>query len=236
VVGLEPAHGGQTAKLKLGVQMEQMGLKPEIGVQDAVKFIYFEFTLKEVELPDITWRGTKASVKFSGKIRLDVGPSEAAAARLAARLAPAAAPAAAVVGVVAAAAVINGGTACLAQSARAEGLRKAEQLAARDGIAAGVAYEVLGTEALSLLKDQELQWSKLEGGTRAAFQAGLKRVQTLLKALGPDGRTERRTRWTTTYASGANALDFPVVQRRVFDALGGFEHLDRPAGQALESL
>lgn len=230
VVGVVPAEGGHPASLKIGAQLECLAGEPEFGIQLGRKFVYLEFQVTETPLTQFTIRGVRVSTRFAGKLRLDVGPSEAAALRLAVS------PAGAVVGVVAVVAVINGGTALLAQSARAEGLRAMAVLAERDGVAAGVAYEVLGTDALSLVKAQELQWVKLEGGTQSAFRDGMARVNALLVGLGPDGRTQRRQRWSSAYAAGSNALDFPTVQRRVFDALGGLAWKGKPAGLRLEDL
>jgi hypothetical protein len=230
VVGVNPAEGGSPASLKIGAQLECLAGEPEIGVQTGQKFVYIEFQLASTPLTEFSFRGARIATRFAGKLRLDVGPSEAAALRLAVT------QTGAVAGVIAAAAVINGGTALLAQSARAEGLRAMEVLAERDGVAAGVAYEVLGTDAQPLMKSQELQWVKLEGGTHAAFRTGMSRVNTLLASLGPDGRVLRRQRWSSAYAAGNHALDFPIVQRRVFDALGGCDWKGRSDATRLEDL
>jgi hypothetical protein len=230
VVGVNPAEGGHPAGLKIGAQLECLAGEPEIGVQAGQKFVYIEFQVAQTPLTAFTFKGVQITTRFTGKLRLDAGPSEATALRLAVT------QAGAVAGVVAAAAVINGGTALLAQSARAEGLRAMEVLAERDGVATGVAYEVLGTDALAQVKAQELQWAKLEGRTRAAFQDGMARVNALLVKLGPEGRSQRRQRWDAAYAAGNNAMDFPLVQRRVFDALGGCDWKGSAAGMALEAL
>lgn len=234
IVGVQSGEGGQPATLKAGAQLERIAGKPEIGVQAGTQFAYVEFELSEVPLLAFELRGARITARFSGKLRLDIGPSEAAAARLAKWLAPAAPAAGAVAGAVAAAVVINGGTALLAQNARAEGLRLMEQLAERDGVATRVAHEVLGTDATPLAREQELQWCKLEGGTRAAFQAGVQQVEQLLRSLGPNGREARRKRWDAAYAAGLNAQDFPKVQRQVLDALGGSD--PKAQGLPLEQL
>ena len=230
VVGVNPGEDGRPPGLKIGAQLECLAGEPEIGVQAGQKFIYIEFQVAQTPLTEFTFKGVRIATRFAGKVRLEAGPSEATALRLAMT------QAGAVAGVIAAAAVINGGTALLAQSARAEGLRAMEVLAERDGVATGVAYEVLGTDALAQVKSQELQWAKLEGGTRTAFRDGMARVNALLVKLGPEGRTQRRQRWDAAYAAGNNAMDFPVVQRRIFDALGGTEWKAGKGGKALEEL
>lgn len=222
---------GRPPGLQLGAQLENIAGKPELGVQAGTKPVYVEFELKEsTPLDELSIRGVRVAARFSGKVRFEFGPSETTAARLLAT------PAGAVAGVIATAALINGGTALLAQAAREEGLQAMVFLAERDGVATRVAYEVLGTDALVHVKNQELQWVKLEGDMRRAFRAGMDRVDALLAELGPDGRTERRLRWDAAYAPGLGVQDFPDVQRHVFDALGGCEWKDRTAGTPLEAL
>lgn len=222
IVSLEPGGGTQPAKLKAGIVLDDLAGAPEVGWQvsaNPLKPVYITYTLNEVQLADAEIaEGVKVSVRFKGKVNLDLGPSEA----LLARMAPYAAPTAAVGGVLVAAAVINGGTALLAEAARAEGLRYAELLARRDGAAARVALEVLGTDALPQAKQRELDWSKMEAGTRAAFRAGSKEVNDLLVGLGPKGRDERAKQWTAAYGAGAGVGDYPDVRERVFQALGGY--------------
>lgn len=228
-LGLEPGSGGKPPKLKIGVQMDQIELKPEVGVQASAKMVYFGFTLVKQQLPDVVIGDLTLSLGFTGKLKVDVGPSEALAARLAPLAGPAAAaaPAAgAVGGAVAVCAVINGGVSLLAQDARAGALRHMALLAWRDGVACRVAYEVLGRDVLAYIKSDELELMKFEGDTHAAFRAGWKCVNDLLVSLGTDGRATRSQHWRDTYAKGAGLSDYPDVKRRIYDALGGSQRAD----------
>lgn len=228
-LGLEPGSGGKPPKLKIGVQMDAIELKPEVGVQAGAKMVYFGFTLVKHQLPDVVLGDLTLSLGFTGKLKVDVGPSEALLARLAPLAAPAAgaAPVAgAVGGAVAVCAVINGGVALLAQDARAGALRHMALLAWRDGVACRVAYELLGKDVLAYIKSDELDLMKFEGGTHAAFRAGWQCVNDLLQSLGDEGRATRAQRWRDSYAKGAGLSDYPDVKRRVYLALGGDERAD----------
>ncbi|WP_405724446.1 OmpA family protein [Streptomyces sp. NBC_00028] len=229
-LGVDPASGGKPARIKLGVQAEKWLLEPEVGVQSDPKFVYFTFTLLKAKLPDVKYDDLTVTLEFTGKLKLEVGPSPALAARLAPLVAPAvevvatgAAATAAVAGVLVVAAVVIGGTIYASDEAARAGLLYAQVLARRDGAASRAALEALGTGSLAAFKERQLEWRKQNADSGAAFAAGTAVVESLLRALGPDERKARAAAWAATYAKSAGADSFIVVRERIFPRLGGYD-------------
>lgn len=196
-----------------------------MGLQTDSKFVFVSFDVVQQALPDIEMGDVTISLDFTGQVKFDIGPSPAAAAKLARHAAPVAGPAAAAVGVIGAAAVINGGTAVLAQPAREEGLRMMELLARRDGVASWVAYEIVGGEASTFFNGQRSQWRDMEGVTGRAFEAGAADVQALVNSLKGKGDAFEtlRKRWDDQYAKGLGLSQWPGIRENVFRALVGYE-------------
>jgi hypothetical protein len=233
-IGLEEQKGGPP-RIKFGVQADKAVLKPKVGLQTDTKFAFVSFDVVQQALPDIQLGDTTITLDFTGQVKFDMGPSPVMAAKLARYAAPAAGPAAAVGGVIGAAAVINGGTALLAQRARDEGLHKMELWAWRDGAASRMALEILGGDATPLYEQQKLDWRKLEGGTASAFEAGAGEVVALLRPLEAREREALRKRWDGQFAKGLGLGQWPDVRENVFMALGGYdtEGESRPRVSAL---
>lgn len=229
-LGVEPPGNGKPATIKLGVQAEKWLLQPEVGVQASTKFVYFTFTLAKAKLPDVKFDDLTVSLEFTGKLKLEVGPSPALASRLAPFVAPAtgvvgtgAAAAAVVAGVLVVAAVIVGGTIYASEEAAQAGLQYAQTLAHRDGAASRAALETLGNDALGLFKSRELEWRKPNADAGTAFSAGAAAVEKLLRAIGPDQRKAKAAAWSVAYAKDAGADAFTVVRERIFLKLGGYD-------------
>ena len=142
-ITFEPSGDGKPATLKVGVANKNWPLKPEMGLQVNPKFLYINFTLIDVPLPDILLGDVHISMTFTGKIKCEIGPGPAMLSRAAraavitgealVAVAPLALTTAAVGGAVGVAVLIIGGTAYAIQQAKEEGVRFSRLLAQRDG-------------------------------------------------------------------------------------------------------
>jgi hypothetical protein len=238
-IGIEGGKDGGPPVLKLGFEDKSLPLKPEIGVQASVLFVYLNFTLLEIPLPSLQLDEVTVSMTFTGKAKLEFGPGPA----LAARLAPAVVGAGEVMGGVAVAsgtlavaavvsAAIIGGTIYAVNEAKEGGIAYARLLARRSGIASRVAWEIIGADAEPAFREQRMRWYTTLDGMGPSFDAGVGAVNAILRPL-PD-RATRAAAWKARFAADGNQ-DFTTLHKRVVDEFGG-DSSDPAAGARPESL
>lgn len=238
-IGIEGGKDGGPPVLKLGFENKAIPLKPEIGVQSSVLFVYMNFTLLEIPLPDIQLGDVKISMVFTGKAKLEFGPGPA----LAARLAPVVAGAGEAVGgvavasgAVAVAAVVTvaviGGTAYAIDAAKQDGIDYAKLLARRSGIASRVAWEIIGAPGETSFLEQRMRWCRTVDGMGPSFDAGVGAVNAVLKATRD--RDAKAAAWKARFAPDGTQ-DFTTLHKRVMTEVGGDSN-DPAAGVSPDSL
>jgi hypothetical protein len=238
-IGIEGGKDGGPPVLKLGFENKAIPLKPEIGVQASVLFVYMNFTLLEIPLPDIQLGEVKISMVFTGKAKLEFGPGPA----LAARLAPVVAGAGEVVGGVAVASgalaiaavvtvVVIGGTIYAIDAAKQGGIDYAMLLARRSGIASRVAWEIIGADGEASFREQRLRWLQTVDGMGPSFDAGVGAVNAVLKST--KDREAKAAAWKARFSADGNQ-DFTTLHKRVIAELGGDAN-DPAAGTPVDSL
>jgi hypothetical protein len=253
---VEPPKGDASgAVVKGGLQFSGVMGKPEVGVQPGLKFTYIKFTLAEVIIYEEPGN-PKSRVTFAGDLQFDVGPGPSALERLkdlevalggsagaegftAAELSAAGIGGGGVVGALAAVGgaiavvvAINGGVIYAVQEAKDEADRYTALLARRDGMAARVAWAIIGDSAEQSYLERERQWTAgvSSAAMLDAFREGRKEAE---RVLGGDETKQAATAaaWKTRYDPD-DTKDFAAIRQRVYLAVGGVER-DASAGERL---
>jgi OmpA family protein len=237
-IGIEGGKDGGPPVLKLGFENKAIPLKPEFGVQASVLFVYMNFTLLEIPLPDIQLGEVKISMVFTGKAKLEFGPGPALATRLAPVVAGAGeAVGGAVVasGAVAVAAVVTvaviGGTIYAIEDAKQGGIEYAKLQARRSGIASRIALEIIGTAGEGSFGEQRMRWYHTVDGMGGSFDRGVGAVNAVLKSTDRDAKAAA---WKAKFAADGNQ-DFTTLHKRVIVEVGGDSN-DPAAGTPVDSL
>jgi outer membrane protein OmpA-like peptidoglycan-associated protein len=226
----EPGKGEHWAGgVKGGIQFDKLPLKPEVGLQNKVQFVYVSFALPFLPLDKIRVSGVEVSLQLTAaKIKFEIGPGERSVAALTAFATEAGAPAVAAAapyavaaGVILVALTITVGTASSVEYAKEEGVRRAQVLAIRDAFASRVALEVTGPAGREALVDRINEWRRFpDERVRAAAARSYKRADDQLAALTQAKQLQERVQaWTVRYGRD---LDFTAVRERMFHALGGY--------------
>jgi len=188
-LGFDPGGGGKPPSAKATIAGEVFGFPVDTGFQTKPQFFTVTVTLGKVKVEPIELEGFTFDLELELQARIDIGPSP----RLLARLGISAGlPGVVAVGTVVGTVVVIAGCAYLVDQAKQEGLRRALDLAERDGAAA------------------RLQWSRAstsEADVRARFEAGQSAVGTWLDGLG-GGRADKVAAWAAAYAPQANTEAF----------------------------
>ena len=192
--------------LKLGAELSDKPFKPEFGIQAKPDFFYVTVTLGEVPISDFEAGGVRFSgtMAFKGTVNFAPGPA-----------------ALAVASPVIVALLILGLTVYGIDAAETEQTRYAGLLAAREGIAARVAWELAGTGAQPAYEARRLEWRKANTAMEAQFIAGANEINRIL-GESPEARGAWDTEWKKKYAAD-NTADFQTLFSRVFDNVGGTE-------------
>ena len=106
-------------------------------------------------------------------------------------------------------------------AAETEQVRYAGLLAAREGIAARIAWELAGMSAQAAYEARRLEWRKANTSMEAQFIAGANEVNAIL-GKSPEARNAWNTEWKKKYAAD-NTSDFQTLFTRVFDNVGDHE-------------
>lgn len=206
---VEPNPNKPGVQLKLGTELSAVPLKPEIGFQTKETFIYVTFTFAEMQLAEFEAGGVRFTGTMTGKGKFEFAPGPAVLLRMGAVASP-----------FIVAGLILGITVYGIEAATEEQMRFARLLAARQGIASRVAFELVGIGAEAMFKQRQLEWRAGQEGARleAEFITGVNAINRLLQT--PEERTAWTSEWRTKYAAGGNQ-DFETVRGRVFDDIGG---------------
>jgi hypothetical protein len=196
----------RSANVKLGAELTDKPFKPEIGIQAKPDFFYLTLLLAEMPIDDFEAGGVHFSGTMSMKGTLNFAPGPAALM---------------VASPIIVALLILGLTVYGIDAAKAEQTRYARLLAAREGIAARIAWELVGMSGEAAYKARQLEWHQAKGDTETEFLAGANEINRLL-SQSPEHRTAWNTAWKKKYAAD-NAADFPTLFGRVFDNVGGHE-------------
>lgn len=218
-LGFDPGGDGKPPSAKATIAGEVFGFPVETGFQTKPQFFTVSIVLGKLKLEPIELEGLTFELEVDLQARIDIGPSP----RLLARLGVSAgAPGVVLVGTVVGTAVVIAGCAYLVDQAKQEGLRRALDLAERDGAAARVTYEALGaTRAAAVQFEQRrLDWSRVSTGeadVRARFEAGQSAVGAWLDGLGA-GRADKVAAWKASFAPQGDTEAFrstceSVIQR-----------------------
>lgn len=236
-LSFDPPSSGKPATLKFGVEEKNWLLSPEIGLQVKPNFLYINFKLDEEKLPDVVIDDVHYSLKFTAKIKCEIGPgpgllfraglevsASGAAATTAEALvavAPIAGTVAGVGGAVGVATLMVGGTAYAIQDAKEEGEQFNRHLAEQEGASSQIAYAIIGNDARMFFEDRRTRWQSPQLNLIAEFDLGAKRVVDMLPTA-EEARTAKIKAWKERFASDGN-MDFTLIRERVFHlALGGY--------------
>jgi hypothetical protein len=206
---VEPNTNAPGIVFKGGAQFTDVRLQPEIGLQNKDTFIYINLTLDERPFPEFEIGGLRVSGNITIKGKLEFAPGPALLLRFGLVASP-----------IIVAALILGATVYGIDAAAAEQLRFARLMAAREGIASRVAYEIIGVGAESAFADRRLDWRKTDAGLEAEFIAGVNEVNALMNS--PEARKAWTDQWKKNYSADGNQ-DFTTLRERVFAAVGKYE-------------
>ena len=195
---VEPNTNGPGIVFKGGAEFTDVRLKPEIGLQSKDTFIYVNLTLTERPFPEFDLDGLHVAGNITVKGKIEFAPGPALLLRFGAAASP-----------VIVAALILGATVYGIDAAAERQLQFARLLAARDGIASRVAYEIIGVGAESAFADRRLDWRKTDSGLEREFIAGVNEVNALMKT--PEARKAWTDQWKTNYAEDKNE-DFTTLR------------------------
>jgi len=192
--------------LKLGAELTDKPFKPEFGVQAKLDSFYITVTLGEVPISDFEAGGVRFSgtMAFKGTVNFAPGPA-----------------ALAVASPIIVAILILGLTVYGIEAAETEQTRYAGLLAAREGIAGRIAWELAGTGAQAAYEARRLEWRKANTTMESQFIAGANEINRIL-GESLEARNAWNTEWKKKYAAD-NAADFPTLFARVFDNVGDHE-------------
>jgi hypothetical protein len=218
-INFEPKSAGKDAALKVGGEVKIGTLDTTVGLQTKLpNFVYCEFAFEAFRLPDIELGDVHVSMTMKPTLKIDVGPGPA----LLARIGVGAGGAAGIVaGTVVFSALLIVGTAKTVEYAKEESIRYTKLLARRSGVAARVAYEIVGNQAEVRFREQQLQWTNTLDRMGPSFDEGVALVNAQLRK---GDREKLRNDWTAKYAAGSQ--DFGDIQERVFGAIGKYEKGD----------
>jgi hypothetical protein len=204
-IDVDPDKRG--VNVKLGAEFSDQPLKPEVGIQAKPDVFFVTVLLGETPITEFEAGGVRFSGTMSMKGTLNFAPG----------------PAALLVGSpIIVILLILGLTLYGIDAAEAEQLRYARLLAAREGIAARIAWELAGMSGGEApYKARQLEWHRAQGGTEEAFIAGANEINLLLDK-SPEDRKAWNTEWTAKYATN-NTTDYSTLFGRVFDNVGGHD-------------
>lgn len=204
----------RTASVKLGAELSDKPFKPEIGIQAKPDFFYVTVTLGDAPIAEFEAGGLRFSGTMAFKGTLNFGPGPAAIA---------------VASPIIVALLILGLTVYGIEAAENEQTRYAGLLAAREGIAARIAWELAGTSAQTAYDTRRIEWRKANTDMEAQFIAGADEINRVLRGdtpadrkPPPEARTAWDAEWKKKYASD-NTTDFQTLFGRVFDNVGDHE-------------
>lgn len=195
----------RSANVKLGAELTDKPFKPEIGIQAKLDFFYLTVLLRETELDEFEAGGQHFSGTMSMKGTLNFAPGPAALL---------------VASPIIVALLILGLTVKGIEAAEAEQTRTARLWAAREGVAARIAWELAGMDAVAAFDARRHDWRNANIAMEAEFIAGANEINRLLQT--PEGRNVRNREWKKKYAAD-NTADFQTLFGRVFDNVGGHE-------------
>ncbi len=155
----------RTATAKLGAELTDKPFKPEFGVQAKPDFFYITVTLGEVPISEFEAGGLHFSgtMEFKGTVNFAPGPA-----------------ALAVASPIIVAVLILGLTVYGIEAADTEQTRYAGLLAARQGIAGRIAWELAGSGAAAAYEARRLEWRKANTAMEARFIAGANEINRIL--------------------------------------------------------
>ncbi len=234
-VGIDPGGKGKPPTAKVSLAGNVWGFPVEEGFQTSANFIFMKVTLGTMKLPELDLGNAVVQLEFSLELKIELGPSKAALARLGISLGTTGAVA---VGVVAVAAVIIGGTIYATEAAKARMARMVVDLGERDGAAARIAFECLGaTQRVSLAMQEHRVVLTKAGGepSREGFESGSQVAGRYLDSL-KEKRAERIKSLKESYAKDANELDFDIVRKRVLEKLAPYQNDPKPLRPLIEAL
>jgi outer membrane protein OmpA-like peptidoglycan-associated protein len=195
----------RSANVKLGAELTDKPFKPEIGVQAKPDFFYLTVLLAETEIAEFEAGGLRFSGTMSMKGTLNFAPGPAALL---------------VASPIIVALLILGLTVYGIDAAEAEQTRVARLWAAREGVAARIAWELAGNDAKAAFDARRHDWHRANTTMEAEFNAGVNEINRLLKT--PEKRNVWNREWKKKYAAD-NTADFQTLFGRVFDNVGGHE-------------
>ena len=178
--------------------------------------IYISFTSAEQPLADFEAGGVHFTGTITIKGKAEVGPGPAVLLRAGA----VAADGAVVLSPVIVAGLILELEIVAVEAAEARQLEFARLIAIREGIAARVAYVLIGNAVQDQYDARRLEWRKASGGLVADFIAGADQVDSL--TYKPDELKIRSELWKKKYAADNNQ-DFTTLRGRVFDGVGKYD-------------
>ena len=220
-VSFEPPSRDKSMVLKVGGEFKIGHLDSQIGVQSKLNFLYFEFSFEAFTLPEIELGDVHVSMTLKPTLKIEVGPGPAMIARLAPLGAAAGEILASAAGPLAVAILVNGGTIYAIEYAKEESVRFTQLLARREGVAARVAYEIVGVAAEADFAERRSQWRNTSDRMGPAFDEGVGAVNALIK--DPATRDKKRSEWAQKFAADG-AQNFTEIRTRVFEAIGKYEN------------
>lgn len=233
-LGVSGGEGKEPPTINVAIAAEDWFLTPKVAFKHGPYFIYFNFRAVNAKLlPVVPFNGAEVYLEFSGSIRFEIGPSDAALGTY-----PSTSdPGPNVTGTIGEFVPVKSQAALVIAETITEAGKRATQLAQddikaivlnlarRDGAAARVAWEVLGDEGRVGFDQMKLDWAKRAGpDAGAAWINGSDQVEGFLIDIekGRKGaREERKNSWKGKYGAGGQSFEF--LREGVFQALKGYD-------------
>jgi len=249
-LGVSGGAGNDPLSINIGVATEEWFLTPKVAYQHGDKFISFNFKAVNASLlPVVPFNDVEVIMQFSGSIRFDIGPSEAAKGTYLST----SDPGPNVTGTVgefvpvkdkkalAIAATITDAGAKATQLAQDDIKKMVLNLARRDGAACWVAWEAIGTEEADVAwRQMRVDWrDKVGADAEAAWMAGNTQVEDTLKKLekAKEGDREKRGKdWKQKYGGATPQPDFEFMREAVFQQLKGYDEDEGDLQQLIDGL
>jgi outer membrane protein OmpA-like peptidoglycan-associated protein len=250
LLGVSGGEGKDPVSINVRVATEEWFRTPKVYYQHGANFISFNFTVVRARLlPGVPFNGIEVILEFSGSIRFDIGPSEAAKGTF-----PSTSdPGPNVTGTTGEFVPVEPRALAIATTITAAG-KKASQLAQedikkmvlnlarRDGAACWVAWEAIGPDSSPAWRQMEVAWhdkDKVGPDAGAAWTAGNKQVEEMLIKLekAKEGDREKRGKdWKQKYGGATPQPDFEFMREAVFQQLKGYDEDEGDLQQLIDGL
>lgn len=212
-INFTPPSGKDGAVLKVGGETHVGTMDVNVGLQTRLPhFVYTEFSFEYIRMPDMEFGDVRVSMVFKPTLKIEIGPGPAMLERIGVTAGGAGVIAA---GTVIGTAVVIVGVAKVVDSAKQASLAHTRLIARRDGVAARVAFEIVGLAAEQGFRERRVEWMRTVDAMAPSFDAGVESVNALLRH---GDREKLRAEWTAKYAS--DSQDFREIQGRVLKAVG----------------